>query len=400
MVNRELTPYERIDRAIDASSDDLRRISLDLHAHPELNFEEVHAHEVLTDYLDREGFEVVRGAYTMPTAFKAVAGAGGPTVAVLSEYDALPGIGHACGHNLIAIAGIGAGLGLRAGLEGQPGTLVILGSPAEEGGAGKQILIEQHAFDGVDAAFMAHPSPQDNASPRVQAIQQLKVEYFGRNAHAAAMPWQGLNALDALVMGYNAVSVLRQQMRPNDRVHGIFTAAGLKPNIIPDYTAAEYYVRSATMAELAELKERVKAALESAGPATGCRAEVSWVGRPYTDMVTNEPFARRYSEHMAELGRAVGLEHWMGGSTDMGNVSYVVPTIHPMFAIPCDPMNANHTAPFTDAAATPEAHENTIRVAKAMARAAYDVIADPTLLAEVRASFAKSVPNAGDPLRS
>jgi len=397
-VNRELTPYERIDRAIDDASGDLRAISLDLHANPELNFEEVHAHQVLTDYLDREGFEVVRGAYTMPTAFKAVAGSGGPTLAVLSEYDALPGIGHACGHNLIAIAGIGAGLGLRAGLEGMPGTVVILGSPAEEGGAGKQVLIEQRAFDGVDAAFMAHPSPRDNASPKVQAIQQLKVEYHGRNAHAAAMPWQGINALDALVMGYNAISVLRQQMKPSDRVHGIFTDAGLKPNIIPDYAAGEYYVRSATMPELAELMERVKAALESAGPATGCRAEVTWVGRPYTDMITNEPFAQRYCDHMAELGHPVGLEHWMGGSTDMGNVSYVVPTIHPMFGIPCDPMNANHTAPFTAAAATPEAHENTIRVAKAMARAAYDLATDAALMASVKSDFAENVANPGDPL--
>ncbi len=393
-----MTPYERIDQAIDSASAGLRGISLDIHAHPELNFEEHHAHQVLTDYLDGEGFEVVRGAYTMPTAFRAVAGSGGPTVAVLSEYDALPGIGHACGHNLIAISGIGAGIGLRAGLEGRPGTLIILGSPAEEGGAGKQILIEQHAFDGVDAALMAHPAPRDNAAPKVQAIQQLKVEYFGRNAHAAAMPWNGINALDALVMGYNAVSVLRQQMHPNDRVHGIFTAAGLKPNIIPDYTAGEYYVRSVNMRELAELMERVKAALESAGAATGCRAEVTWVGRPYTDMITNSPLAQRYCDHMSELGRPVHLEEWMGGSTDMGNVSYVVPTIHPMFEIPCDPNNANHTLPFTEAAATEEAHERTIRVAKAMARAAYDLIADPALLAAAKAEFAKTVPEPGDPL--
>ncbi len=394
-----MTPYERIDRAIDAASADLRAISLDLHANPELNFEEVHAHQVLTDYLDREGFEVVRGAYTMPTAFKAVAGNGGPTVAVLSEYDALPGIGHACGHNLIAIAGIGAGIGLRAGLEGQPGTLVVLGSPAEEGGAGKQILIEQGAFAGVDAALMAHPSPMDNATPRVQALQQLNVEYFGRNAHAAAMPWNGVNALDALVLGYNAISVLRQQMRTTDRVHGVFTHAGLKPNIIPDYTRAEYYVRSANMDELQELKARVQACLESAATATGCRVEVSWVGRPYTDLISSEPLAERYCAHMEELGHPVGSYNWVGASTDMGNVSYVLPTIHPMFAIPCDPMNANHTAPFTEAAASEEAHERTVRVAKAMARAAYDLIASPELLAQVKAGFANDIPNPGDPLR-
>ncbi|MGE3073278.1 MAG: M20 family metallopeptidase [Dehalococcoidia bacterium] len=394
-----MNAYERIDHAIDEASDSLRAISLDIHSHPELNFEEYHAHEVLTDYLDGQGFEIVRGAYTMPTAFKAVAGNGGPTVAVLSEYDALPGIGHACGHNLIAIAGIGAGIGLRAGLEGRTGTLVILGSPAEEGGAGKQILIEQGAFDGVDAALMAHPSPMDNATPKVQALQQLRVEYFGKNAHAAAMPWMGVNALDALVQGYNAISMLRQQMKPTDRVHGVFTHAGLKPNIIPDYTAAEYYVRSATMAELSELKPKVQACLESAATATGCRVEVHWEGKPYTDLISSNPLAERYSVHMADLGHPVPSLPWVGASTDMGNVSYVVPTIHPMFGIPCDPMNANHTAPFTEAAATSEGHERTIRVAKAMARAAYDLIQSPELLAKVQADFAGQVPDPGDPLK-
>ena len=394
-----MTPYERIDRAIDEASAGLRALSLDIHSHPELNFEEVHAHQVLTEYLDGQGFEVVRGAYTMPTAFKAVAGSGGPTIAVLSEYDALPGIGHACGHNLIAIAGVGAGIGLRAGLEGVPGTVVILGSPAEEGGAGKQVLIEQHAFDGIDAALMAHPAPADSATPKVQALQQLRVEYFGKNAHAAAMPWNGVNALDALVAGYNAVSMLRQQIRPTDRVHGVFTHAGVKPNIIPDYAAAEFYVRSATMAELADLKKRVEAALESGGIATGCGVEVHWEGRPYTDLVSNDPLASRYCAHMEELGLPVGKIPWFGASTDMGNVSYVVPTIHPMFGIPSDPMNANHTAPFTEAAATEEAHERTIRVAKAMARAAYDAIADPALMAQVKADFLANVPNPGDPLR-
>ena len=394
-----MTPYERIDHAIDAASEGLRALSLDIHAHPELNFEEHHAHQVLTDYLDAEGFEVVRGAHTMPTAFKAVAGSGGPSVAFLSEYDALPGIGHACGHNLIAIAGVGAGVGLRAGLEGRAGTLVILGSPAEEGGAGKQILIEQHAFDGIDAALMAHPAPMDNATPKVQAMQHVRVEYFGRNAHAAAMPWMGLNALDALVLGYNALSVLRQQILPTDRIHGVFTQAGVKPNIIPDYTEALYYVRSATMAELANLKERVKACLESAATATGCRVEIHWEGRPYTDLVSSEPLAEQYCAHMADLGLPVGKLPWFGASTDMGNVSYVLPTIHPMFGIPSDPLNANHTAPFTEAAATAEAHERTIRVAKAMARAAYDLIAEPELLARVKADFAAQVPSPGDPLR-
>ncbi|HNO66284.1 MAG TPA: M20 family metallopeptidase, partial [Tepidiformaceae bacterium] len=305
-----MTPYERIDRAVDEASDALRRLSLEIHSHPELNFEEHHAHSVLTEYLDEQGFEVVRGAYTMPTAFKAVAGNGGPTVAVLSEYDALPGIGHACGHNLIAIAGIGAGVGLRAGLEGVEGTVVILGSPAEEGGAGKQILIEQGAFEGVAAALMAHPSPADSATPKVQALQSLRVEYFGRNAHAAAMPWNGVNALDALVAGYNAVSMLRQQIKPTDRVHGIFTDAGMKPNIIPDYTAADYYVRSATMAELDELKPKVQAALESGGMAAGCRVEFTWVGRAYTDLVSNDPLAGRYCAHMEELGLPVGKIPW------------------------------------------------------------------------------------------
>ena len=194
---------QRVLETIDGVSEDLRALSLDIHAHPELNYEEMHAHQVLTDYLEQQGFEVERGAFGMATAFVARAGSGAPTIAVLSEYDALPGIGHACGHNLIAISGIASGLALKEALGEGNGTILVLGSPAEEGGGGKIEMIEAGAFEGIDAALMLHPAPGDGAWVNMNAIQPLSVEFFGRNAHAAATPWQGLNALDALVHAYN-----------------------------------------------------------------------------------------------------------------------------------------------------------------------------------------------------
>jgi len=208
-------------QVIDEASLELRNLSLGIHGKPELNFEEHHAHRLLTDFLSSKGFAVTRHAYEMPTAFQAVAGSGSPTIAVLCEYDALPGIGHACGHNLIAASGVAVGLALKAVLGDGNGTVVVLGSPAEEGGGGKIYLIERGAFKNVDAAMMLHPTPGDSAYPNVIAIQQLEIEFHGRNAHAAAFPWEGVNALDALVLSYNGISAMRQHLRPDVRVHGV-----------------------------------------------------------------------------------------------------------------------------------------------------------------------------------
>lgn len=378
--------------AIDAVSEDLRALSLDIHAHPELNFEERHAHAVLTGYLEQQGFAVQRSAYGMETAFEARAGSGGPTVAVLSEYDALPGIGHACGHNLIAITGVAAGVGLKEAMGEGQGTVVVLGTPAEEGGGGKIEMIQRGAFTGVDAAMMLHPAAGDSVWANMIAIHALRVEYHGRNAHAGALPWQGLNALDALVHAYNGIALLRQQMTPDARVHGVITAGGDKPNIIPDHTAAEFYVRAKDDATLADLKTRVLACFEAGAVATGCRVETEWVGHQYSHLTTNDPLAEAYVANMSALGKQLPAKEasraFGGASTDMGNVSHVVPSIHPTFAIRTT--EGNHTAPFTAAAATPEAHAETVLASKGLAMTAVDLFTDPDLLARAQDDFARA----------
>lgn len=311
---------EQVRELIQGRAGELEAVSLGIHANPELNFQEYHAHGLLADLLERNGFQVARGAYEMPTAFCAVAGSGSPTVAVLCEYDALPEIGHACGHNLIAASGAAAGLALKEVLGDGNGTVVVLGSPAEEGGGGKVFMIERGAFEGVDAAMMLHPSPNDGAWPSVNAIQTLEVEFHGRNAHAAARPQEGINALDAMIAAYNAISMLRQQMTPDARVHGVITKGGVKPNIIPDHTAAEFYVRAADDAKLEDLKQRVLACFEGAATATGCRLEVRWTGRPYSNLTTNTPLAECYVENARTLGKTLpprGAGAGGGPSTDM-----------------------------------------------------------------------------------
>ena len=296
--------------AIDEAQGELRDLSLDIHAHPELAYEEEHAHEVLTAFLEARGFAVERGAFGLPTAFRATAGSGTPTVAVLSEYDALPGIGHACGHNLIATSGVATGLAAAEVLGEGDGTIVVIGTPAEERGGGKVDLIRAGAFDGVDAAMMMHPGGQSPQSPpgsvrvnaKPNALQALRVRYRGKNAHAAGRPWEGLNALDALIHAYNGISLLRQQMRPSARVHGIITDGGQAPNIIPDETEAYFFVRDDVVARLEELKPRVVACFEAAALATGTELELSWQGNPYSDMQNSTPLAETFTAHAVALG--------------------------------------------------------------------------------------------------
>ncbi len=375
---------------IDAASSDLRALSLEIHANPELNFEETRAHQILTDYLEEHGFDVERGAYEMPTAFAARAGSGEPVVAVLCEYDALPSIGHACGHNLIAIAGLAVGLALKQVLADGEGSVVVLGTPAEEGGGGKVEMIERGAFRDLDVAMMLHPSSQDAAAPAVNALHSLEVEFFGHNAHAAASPWDGLNALDALVHAYNGISLLRQQMPLDSRVHGVFTDAGEKANIIPAHSAANFLVRAKDGPSLTRLRERVIACFEAAATATGCRLEYRWVGHPYDHMANNAPMTEAYVANALALGHdlAEPPPGFPGFSTDMGNVSHELPSIHPIFGL--HTAASNHTPEFTEAAATEEAHAATILAAKALAMTAIDVCTDPDMLARVREDFRAS----------
>jgi len=382
--------HAAVSRAIDDEAASLQELSLAIHGKPELNFEEYHAHDLLSDYLERHGFRVERHAYEMATAFEAVAGSGAPTIAVMCEYDALPGIGHACGHNLIAMTGVAVGLALKSVLSEGTGRVIVLGSPAEEGGGGKIYMVERGAFEDIDAALMLHPAPYDGIWLQANAIQSLTVTYHGKNAHAAGAPWEGVNALDALIAAFTNVSLARQQLRPTDRVHGVITDGGLKPNIIPDRASAEFYVRAFDMDQLEEVKEKILPCFEAAAVSSRCTFELELTGRPYADVLVNDVMAERYAGHLAALGVVAPAKGELSGggfSTDMGNVSYAVPSIHPMFGIPVTAGAGNHTPGFTACAATQEAHLAALRAAKALSQTALDLYENGDLLTAARDEF-------------
>ena len=385
-------PVDAARRAVCQRVDELAGVLLEtsraIHDQPELAFEEHLAHELLTGVLADQGIDVVRSAYGLETAFEGSAGTRGPVVAVLCEYDALPGIGHACGHNIIATAGLGAGLAAASVADGLGGRVRILGTPAEEGGGGKVIMMRRGAFDEVDAALMVHPADADLENITSLAIQQAQVVYRGRAAHAAAAPEKGLNALDAAVLGYVNVAALRQHIAPDERIHGIFTDAGEKANIVPVRAAANWYVRSPTRARLEALKPRLAACLEAGAAAAGCEVEIEWIQPSYAEVMDNRPLLDRYTANAATLGRTVraAVEHQVVGSTDMGNVSYLVPSIHPMIKT-APAGTAIHTEAFADCAKSEEADLAILDGAKAMALTIVDCWTDDSVLTEAREQF-------------
>jgi len=387
-----LDAKQQVRAEIDRLTPTLLEISHEIHAHPELNFEEHFAHEMLTGVLTDEGLDVERGAYDMPTAFDARVGTQGPTVAVCCEYDALPGIGHACGHNIIAAAGLGAGLAAAKVAEALGGRLAILGTPAEEGGGGKEFMIRRGAFDDVDAAMMVHPADHDLRWMQTIAIHTVDVVYEGRAAHAAASPHKGLNALDAAVLGYNNVAALRQHIRPEERIHGVFTDGGEKPNIVPERAAAQWYVRARNMDSLEPLKDRVMACLQAGAMASGCDMNHRWNDPPFCDMIDNTPLLDLYSANAADVGRTVAEPNPMSvvaGSTDMGNVSYAVPAIHPMIKVA--PQGCSiHTPDFATHARGEDGDRAVIDGALSMALTMVDLWANPESMGSVRDAFKES----------
>ena len=307
----------------------------------------------------------------------------------------MPIIGHACGHNLIAEAGIAAGIGVKAFIESRKGTsftgtVTVMGTPAEEGGGGKVFMIERGGFNGVDIAIMAHPGPGDSIININNARVALEVEFTGKAAHAAAFPWEGVNALDAAVLAYTNVSALRQQMKPTWRVHGVFTNGGVKPNIIPEKASLQYYVRAPTVVELNELKEKVIACFNGAAQATGCTLEITTPFPAYENIHSNRVLARLYEHHLtAERITDFKVEDNVTFSTDMGNVSHVVPSLHPGYAIGGGKVY-NHTRQFTSVTNTPAAHAKTLKIGKVMANTCIDVlIGGEKLLQEIKEDFKK-----------
>lgn len=380
---------------IDEVAQDLIDASHHIHQNPELNYEEFIASELLTRLSSTNGLQVDRNAFGCETGFAGDIGSG-PTVCIMSEYDALPEIGHGCGHNIIATAGLGAAIGLAFVAEDAGGRLRYLGTPAEEGGGGKLVMARNGALEGVDVAMMVHSADADLTTIDAIALQQLLVEYRGEAAHAAAAPERGRNALDAAVLGYMAVGALRQHILPTERVHGIFVRGGSKPNIVPHDAATEWYVRSNTMTSLNELKPRVLAALESGAHACGCTVHHEWDSNPYADMVTNTNLSAMYIANAATTGRVVQLPGTNGrrvvGSTDMGNISHLIPSIHPMIAS-APAGTAIHTTAFERESVTPRADQAVIDGAKIMAMTAIDFWTSPAQQSAISAEFAATNAN-------
>ena len=379
---------------IEKWSDEFKKISEEIWSNPELDFKEHKAHALLTNFLECKGFNVERSYLGIQTAFRATFGnSAGPNVCVICEYDALPEIGHACGHNLISEAGIAAALGIKAALEahGAPkGLLTVMGTPAEEGGGGKIKLIEKGAFENIDIAMMVHPCPANIVKSKTISVMRLGVTFHGKAAHAAAFPWEGVNALDAAVMAYNKISMLRQQMKPTWRVHGIISNGGAKPNIIPELTKMEFYLRALTRDEVKELYGKAMGCYEAAAKATGCTVEVAETTPFYEDVAANPTLSNLYETNAGNLGVVFENSDVPRGSTDMGNVSYVVPSIHPMYKVG-DGTQRNHTREFTAITNTPDAHQNTLTAAKAMSMTVVDVLTNPAVLEQIKREFASGI---------
>lgn len=380
--------------AVDELAPTLVAASHDLAEHPEVGFEEHRSAAALAALVESRGIAVTRGAYGLETALAAEArGSGdGPSIAVLSEYDALPGIGHGCGHNIIATTGVGAFLALAAVQERWAGRVVWLGTPAEEGGSGKEHMAREGAFDGVDAALMVHPSSYDLAESVFLGRRQLRATFTGITSHASAQPFMGRNALDAVNLTYTGVALHRQQMPPSDRVHGIITDGGERPNVIPERAEILFYLRSEYPESLKILSQRVADITAGAALMTGCSVELSWDDAPpYLPLRTNGPLAaawnRRYGDRGHTMIAPAVVPSTFAGSTDFGNVSYRVPGLHAMVKIAGSDVSL-HTRGFAAAAVTPTADAVLADAAYGLAAVAADYLADPAFRRDVDDDFA------------
>ncbi|MHB1912351.1 MAG: M20 family metallopeptidase [Acidimicrobiales bacterium] len=361
---------------VEAAAAGLEDLSHRIHAHPELGFEEERASAWVAESLSDAGFDVETGVAGLPTAFVATAGSGPLTIGICAEYDALPGIGHACGHNVIAASAVGAALGLAPLAEDLGITVKVLGTPAEEGGGGKIIMLEQGVFAGVHAAMMVHPAPLDMVQMQCLAVAHLDVDFHGKEAHASAFPEQGLNAADALTVSQVAIGLLRQHFRGRDQVHGIVTKGGEAPNIVPAHTSAKYYIRSDTLSHLERLQPRIIRCFEAGALATGTKMEYRHVSAPYSEFTADDAISSLYKANAEALGRRFLTGTAMGGgSTDMANISLALPAIHPMVGIDSLPA-VNHQPEFTAACITAAADKAIIDGAVAMAWTTVDLATD------------------------
>ena len=379
----------RVAAAVEAARGEILDLSHRIHANPEPAFEERQAATWIAEILQAHDFEVEHPAGSLETAIRATRrggrGGDGPRIGILAEYDALPGLGHGCGHNTMAASGVGAAIALAAVADELPGEIVFLGTPAEERGSGKAIMIDDGLFAGIDAALLYHPCDRSHVESHPLASEDYEVVFSGLQSHAAADPWKGRNALDALIMLFTSVGLWRQQLRPTTRVHGIIREGGTAANIIPERAAAWFMLRSDDQAYYEEIKARFTEMCQAAALATGTTVELTISGGA-TTMRNNGVLADRWRANMAAYGIEDMGDDPNAGSTDMGNVSWVCPTIHPELAI-CDEGVPGHSILFRDAAATPRADETTMLAATLVAQTAVELFTDPALVEAAWAEF-------------
>ncbi len=397
----KISSQDAVTQAIESLREELVATSLDIHAHPELNYQEHHAAALLADSLERHGFQVERGIGGVETAFSGTitgGGGDGPTVALLAEYDALPDIGHGCGHNLIAISNLGAGLAVKAKMDSLPGRLVVMGTPAEEGGGGKIRLLEAGVFQGVDAVLSSHPASNRTTIPTEIPLDEswslamvgYRYAYHGKAAHAASAPEAGINALNAVIHLFTGIDALRQHLRSDVRMHGIITDGGKAPNVVPDFAAANFMLRSRDRDYLDEVVAKVQEVAEGAAKMTGARLEILPAHPMYENVRPNAAMAKATRANAEAVGLRLdppppGIPG-SGGSTDFGNVSQVLPSFALRFAVSEEPV-PGHSLAMAEVAKTDLAHDNALAAAKVLALTACELLADPELLAAAREEF-------------
>lgn len=376
---------------VEAHAEGLFAISEFLYKNPEIGFQEIKAVEYLSRFLCERGFQVERGIGGLKTSFRADLSRQSlkrPTFAFLAEYDALPVVGHGCGHNLIAAASVGAAMALKKYATLLQGSFAVVGTPAEEGGGGKILLAEAGIFSEMDAAMMFHPGRLNLPGEDMIGRVKFKAEFFGKTAHASISPDKGVNALDAIVAAYNNIGMLRQQIHPEARIHGIITHGGDAPNVIPEYTAGMFYVRAASRRYRDEVFEKVKKCIEAGALATGAECKIE-VGKPTFDPIRhNAPLEEAARQNMIALGIPIDADDGRRGSSDIGNLSQVLPALHPSLAI-VGPDVPGHSQIFREATMTARGRETLIKAAKLLAMTAYDFLTSPELRDRVRADFAK-----------
>jgi amidohydrolase len=375
-------------RDIDNNHQSLGELSGKLHDNPEVAFQEYHAAAWLTEYLVENGFSVDKGICKLPTAFQGSYGSGKPVIAFLAEYDALPGVGHACGHNLIATSSVAAAVAGRRIVDELGGSIAVFGTPGEELYGGKAMMAERGAFDNIDIAMITHPGGGNRVIMHTLAVQTLDVEFTGKAAHAAAQPEVGINALEAMILSYNAINSLRQHIREKARIHGIITNGGEASNVVPAHSAASFMVRSDDDAYLDELKDKVIDCFLGAAKATGAKLEYRWGEARYATMLNNLTMAKLFKMNFESLGHEIPLGDTtiMDFSTDVGNVSRLVPTIQALVAIaPSDILI--HSEQFAEVTASEEALDCLLDAAKAMAMTAADIMANQEIQENIQRDF-------------